>query len=94
LWTYDVWGNDEDGYTVNDRCKQGVLIVPTKREVHNAGTPDEFVTENPTDRQLCDAIDRPKSKTEWEGESDYTLYATNPRNGYPICELEFEGWEE
>jgi hypothetical protein len=23
IWTYDVWGNDEDGYDVNDRCKIG-----------------------------------------------------------------------
>lgn len=21
VWSYDVWGNDEDGYSVNDRCE-------------------------------------------------------------------------
>lgn len=94
LWTYDVWGNAEDGYCVNDRCKRDVFAIPVTREVHNKGTEHEFVTEDPTDRQLSKAVGCSVKNTRWDGESDYTLYAEDERTGEPLCELEFEGWQE
>ena len=30
VWSYDVWGNAEDGYEVNDRCKIGTVELPDK----------------------------------------------------------------
>jgi hypothetical protein len=41
LYTLDVWGNEIDGFEVNDRRQQGTIELP-----------DDF-----TDKQLLDAID-------------------------------------
>jgi hypothetical protein len=87
LWTYDVWGNAKDGYEVNDRYKSSEVIeIQVKATVHNAGTPHEFIAYHPTDRQLSRAVGC--KGLEWDGESDYTLYATRARDGKPMCELE------
>ena len=40
VWSYDIWGNDEDGYDVNDRSEIGAVELP----------------ENPTDAQINEAI--------------------------------------
>ena len=39
VWKLDVWGNEEDGYTVNDRCEIGEIElpeVPEDNEILNA----------------------------------------------------------
>jgi hypothetical protein len=28
VWSYDVWGNETDGFEVNDRCKLGTVEIP------------------------------------------------------------------
>jgi hypothetical protein len=83
LWTYDVWGNAEDGYGVNDRYKHGIVTVRCKREVFNVGTPHEFETFEPTDRQLSRAAGF--SRVQWEGQ-DGAFYAETAR-GKPVGEL-------
>jgi hypothetical protein len=36
MWTYDVWGNEEDGWEVNDRfCQDRELRVPAVVKVSN-----------------------------------------------------------
>jgi len=40
VWNYDVWGNDEDGFTVNDRNEIGSVDLP----------------DDPTDAQILEAI--------------------------------------
>ena len=90
LWTYDVWGNAEDGYEVNDRRKHGTIDIKCKNEVFNANTPQEFTTYCPTDLQLSRAVGC--RGLSWDGESDYTLYATREKDGKPEGELEFLGW--
>jgi len=40
VWTYDVWGNAEDGYEVNDRNDQGEVEL----------------SDEPTDQQILDAL--------------------------------------
>lgn len=88
LWTYDVWGNARDGFEVNDRYDHGELAgVRCRLEVFNAGTPHEFHTHAPTDRQLSRLVGG--KGLSWDGESDHTLYAEFGRNGKPACELEF-----
>ena len=86
-WSYDVWGNARDGFDVNDRYDHGHVDIRCKRQVYNAGAAHEFAAYDPTDRQLSRAVGA--RGVEWDGESDYTLYATQRRNGRPICELEF-----
>ena len=84
LWTYDVWGNARDGFDVNDRYSHGYVEIVCKHEVFNAGTPHEFETFEPTDRQLSRAAGF--SRAAWEGQ-DGTYYAEDSRNGRPIGEL-------
>lgn len=88
LWTYDVWGNARDGYEVNDRRDCGTVTIRCRRETFNAGTPHEFHTWNPTDRQLTRAVGG--RGLVWDGESDHVLHAETGR-GRPVWELEFEG---
>lgn len=40
IWFYDVWGNDEDGYSVNDRSNAGTIELP----------------ENHTEKEFLEAI--------------------------------------
>jgi len=40
VWSYDTWGNDEDGYSVNDRS-----------EINNGTLPDNF-----TDKDINEII--------------------------------------
>ena len=84
LWTYDVWGNARDGFDVNDRYSHGTVEIVCKRAVFNVGTPHEFETFEPTDRQLSRAAGF--KGVSWEG-SDGTFYAEVARNGRPVGEL-------
>ena len=86
LWTYDVWGNARDGFEVNDRYGQGIITIRVKETIYNQGTPQEFSDYSPTDLQLSRAVGA--CGLEWDGESDYTLYATCARSGKPVCELD------
>lgn len=72
LFTYDLWADCEGGMSVNDVFPQGEITV-------NA-LPDF----GPTDLQLNRAIGA--RGLSWDGEADYTLYATD-RKGNPACEL-------
>lgn len=84
LWTYDVWGNAKDGFDVNDRYSHGYVTIRCQRKVYNAGTPNEFETFEPTDRQLSRAAGF--SRVEWDG-GDGSFYASAKSNGMPIGEL-------
>ena len=79
---YDVWGNDKDGYEVNDVYKRGLVeIDPDKdlvKEMRKAGLLRKGVR---------------SSRVQIEGESDYTLYVTDARNGRPEFELRLEPQE-
>lgn len=84
LWTYDVWGNAREGFDVNNRCSHGDVRIRCKRQVFNAGTPHEFETFDPTDRQLSRASG--SIGVQWEG-SDGCYYAKLSRNGRPVGKL-------
>lgn len=69
VWSYDVWGNDKDGYTVNNRFKSEKIFVPYR--VLHAG-----------DKDLIAYLKRIKyvkskvnsSKIDITGDDDFTLY--------------------
>lgn len=82
LYTYDVWGNSRDGFEVNDRYSNGMVTIRVKESKYNVGTPQEFSSFHPTNLQLSRAVGA--KGLEWDGESDYTLYAALKRNGRPI----------
>ena len=94
LWTYDVWGNARDGFNVNDRYSHGIVSIVCKREQFNIGTPNQFETYQPTDRQLSRAAGF--LGVSWDGEpgGEYqgrayggVYHAESSRNSRPIGEL-------
>ena len=88
VWTYDVWGNKRDGYEVNDRychCREYPMALEV--EVNNAGTPSEFVSAYPTDKQIREALDiKPRVQLELDGD-DMCIYVRHASTGYPLGEL-------
>jgi hypothetical protein len=86
LWTYDVWGNAKDGYEVNDRsCFDRSAELTLSTVVHNLGTPQAFVSANPTDRQIKKLFGV-NCRIETDGD-DIVIYVNRARDGYPIGEM-------
>jgi len=85
LRTYDVWGNARDGYDVNDTYSAGKveLFIPQTR--WNVGTPQEFVSASPTDRQIKKAFGV-NCRIDTDGD-DLSIYVNRERDGYPIGEM-------
>lgn len=80
IYTYDVWGNEEDGFDVNDRFKLGTLElsdadVNSDSRLANRLKENGFVKETTTTSDL-----------EIDGDK-YTLYVNEASNGYPLFEL-------
>ncbi len=87
LATYDVWGNARDGYDVNDvyRRREPITLI-LKVEKYNVGTPSEFESATPTDRQLRRVFGLGKIQIDTDGD-DLTIYVNRMRDSYPIGEL-------
>lgn len=87
-WEYDVWGNERDGWDVNDRfCLSREHVIMVKPETCNPGTPREFENVFPSDKQIRRALDvRPRVRIEVDGD-DRDIYVTAARNGYPLGEM-------
>ena len=87
VWTYDVWGNEEDGWDVNDRACVGrdvPLTLPVTR--YNVGSPHEFAGASPSDAQIRDVLGLRRIRIETDGD-DTTIHVTRARDGYPLGEL-------
>lgn len=94
LWFYDVWGNEEDGFEVNDRqCANLNFIVPTMPKTYNRGGPGQFTDFVPSNKEILTALVKagelkPSALTaaiEFDGDGE-TIYLTD-YNGCPLCEL-------
>ncbi len=85
LWTYDVWGNKQDGYEVNDRYSHGVVDLNLKLKVYNAGKPGEFISASITDYQLK-RVFGVSCKLDVTGD-DLHYYVERLSDGYPLGEL-------
>lgn len=83
--TYDVWGNAEDGYDVNDVYRQGETEIDCKIELNNPGTPFEFKSASPSDSQIREVFGI-KCSIETDGD-DMVIYVNRSRDSYPIGEL-------
>src|SRR5262245_34413627 len=83
---YDVWGNEKDGYEVNDVYRRGEIELRLKVETANAGTPQAFEYASPTDKQIREALDLRRIKIDTDGD-DLVIYVNASRNGYPCGEL-------
>jgi hypothetical protein len=85
LWSFDVWGNETDGFDINDRYKQSSdFVVETE-------APDG----QPTDAELLAALQsagyiKPTAKLsdiDFDGD-DMQCHITQTSNGYPLYGLE------
>ena len=94
LWFYDVWGNEEDGFMVNDRrCVSREFIVPTMPKTYNRGRPGQFTDFVPSDKEVLTALVEGwelsplalQADITIDGDGDY-IYLTED-NGRPLCEL-------
>lgn len=82
IWTYDVWGNADEGYTINARRSHGYLTLP----------------ENYTERDVLDAViaagilrpDTSLSLLKFEDNGDGFIGIDEERDGYPLVGLEQE----
>ena len=94
LWFYDVWGNEEDGFTVNDRrCASWDFVIPTMPKTYNRGRPGQFTDFVPSNKEILTALVcagelNPSALTagitiDGDGEN---IYLTED-DGYPLCEL-------
>lgn len=83
--TYDVWGNADDGFEVNDVYRHGETEIACKVEVNNRGTPQEFLSAYPTDYQIKKVFGT-RSRIDTEGD-DLVIYVNRARDCYPIGEL-------
>lgn len=79
LWNHDVWGNEKDGYTSNDRCDTGITLC---------------VSEDATDKAIIRALKAVDflrkhlhfTKFTIDGDPEYSLYIEYL--GRLICELQ------
>jgi hypothetical protein len=49
---YDVWGNEEDGWEVNNFGRENYCEVMAEVAVYNKGLPNEFLAASLTDAQI------------------------------------------
>ena len=92
LYSYDVWGNNREGYEVNDLYYQCTIEI------------DNESHEWTTDKQIIQALKKEgylKKNARFssfeihDGESSlYITYNTNKCSGYPIYELRRKEGEE
>lgn len=96
LWFYDVWGNKEDGFEVNDRaCVNRDLVIPSMPKTYNRGKTGQFTDFVPSDKEILTALvtagELKESalyaniKIDGDGEN---IYLVDIDAGYfPLCEL-------
>ena len=88
LYDYDVWGNDKDGYEVND-----IYAALVGYDLFHAENVYIDVLESDTDKQIVQKLKKSTwmkktvkdSKVDIEGEMEYGLYLNYC--GKPACEL-------
>ena len=87
VWHYDVWGNAEDGYEVNDRsCSDRCLELVCEVLTANTGTPNEFQYAEVSDAQVKAALGLEGKRIETDGD-DATIIANGANTGKPYGEL-------
>ncbi len=89
VWTYDVWGNQHDGWEVNDRCciNRGYVIY-APATLYNVGIEGEFRSASPSDEQIMKAFGLIiGTHINTDNSDDTSIYVTLEENRYPIGEL-------
>lgn len=97
VWSLDVWGNETDGFNVNDRsCIFRELEFPTYPQGYNRGTAAEFWEHWPSDKQIIEtmkdagimaAMVKPEDIV-IDGDYEFSLNIDDASNGFPLWQLE------
>jgi hypothetical protein len=83
VWHYDVWGNEEDGYDVNDRhCICRHLTVMCAVKTYNVGTNSQFSSAEIPDKVQLDMFGVASNN-----QGDDTHYYFEDDNGKPLGEM-------
>jgi hypothetical protein len=92
LWGYDVWGNEDDGFEVNDRhCLNRKIEIEVEGTIYNEGTSWEFIAYDISDEQLLGilqdyfTIDSINEIEILGGGKNYFINSAD--NYYPLCDL-------
>jgi len=83
---YDVWGNAKDGYNVNDVTRSWEVKLRIPVRLNNIGTPQEFKSAFPSDKQIRHALILRRFALDIDGD-DLSIYVNRARDGYPCGEL-------
>lgn len=95
LWSFDVWGNADDGYTINDRsCIERELTIPAYKNLYNKGWSSESIVIESEDDQILQALidcgflksDVTMADLVFDGD-DTMIYIEDSINNMPICQL-------
>ena len=86
VWTYDVWGDRQEGYGVNNRYNYDRNYpIRLKIGTYNAGTPQEFQSASPSEYQL-QRLFGVRCELDTDGD-DMTVYVNRASDSYPIGEM-------
>jgi hypothetical protein len=84
--TYDVWGNTQEGYEVNDVYRRSPITLMLEVETVNEGMQYEFESATPTDRQIRRVFGLGRMQIDTDGD-DMHIFVNRARDGYPIGEM-------
>ena len=93
VFALDVWGNAQDGFTVNDRFRAGSIEVEVDEieispgRTHITPTNKDIVETLIDDGYLKQHVSA--SMIEFNGVSDETLYLESTSDGEPLFQLEW-----
>lgn len=79
VWSLDVWGNAEDGYDINDRCKVG--SVELDESLESAGVLAALSEAGYVHAALCVVSD---------DSDEFNLYIESAHTSRPLLTLELE----
>ena len=88
LYNYDIWGNKEDGYEVNNTFFIRPVNLTLKVNVYNQNTEREFSAAYPSDYQIKKLFNV-GCKITTSGD-DATIYVNRDSDGYPIGEMRLD----
>jgi len=83
LVSYDVWGNDEDGYEVNDAHFTGDII-----ELETGMTDEGIIDKLKEEGWVKETVKNDEIRI--DGEEEYSLYFVYEPMEYPMFELRNE----
>ena len=89
-YSYDVWGNEEDGYEVNDVFCINQAVEFTQEElVSNEGLPFEFRYWEVPEEEVVEYFGLTSEEASLDGDDEDNLYVET-NDGMPVGEIRFE----